>query len=114
MAARRVHPRRNLVVREPQDELRGLERDVELRAVPDAVELDPVGVGEPLLADSAWPPRATAEPVGGTPHDPHGAVDPLGVELVARAQRELDQRSAPSQSATPRMMCAISSAGMCS
>jgi hypothetical protein len=33
-----------LAASEPEDELRGLERDVELRAVADALELDPVGV----------------------------------------------------------------------
>ena len=35
---------------EAQDQLRGLERDVELRAVADAVELDPVGVRQPVVA----------------------------------------------------------------
>ena len=35
---------------EPEDQLRRLQRDVELGAVPDAVELHPVGVGEPVVA----------------------------------------------------------------
>ena len=46
--------------REAQDQLRGLERDVELRAVADVVEHDPVGVRQPVLAVARPPRTATA------------------------------------------------------
>ena len=36
---------------EAKDQLRGLEWDVELRAMADVIELDPVGGGEPVLAE---------------------------------------------------------------
>ena len=62
-------------------------------AVADAVELDPVGVREPLVAKARGGRRPRQEPVAGAPHDAHRAGDGLRVELVvALAQAVLDQR----------------------
>ena len=58
------------------------QRHVELRAVADAVELDPVGVREHrALALGGARPREDA--VGGAPHDPHRARHALGVQRPA-------------------------------
>ena len=71
---------------EPGDQLRRLERDVELRAVADAVELDPVGVAAATRRGSARPPDGQRQhAVGRAPDDPHRAVDPRGVEPPALA-----------------------------
>ena len=51
----------------------GLERDVELRAVADAVELDPVGVRQPVVPVAGGGARPRQQPVRRAPHDPHGA-----------------------------------------
>ena len=75
--------------------------DVELRAVTDAVELHPVGVGQPLGAKARGGRRPRQEPVRGAPHDPHRAGDPLRVERPAGAPRVLDQRRRP-RAAPPR------------
>ena len=88
-----VSPRtaRRLRRREAADQLRGLERDVELRRVADAVELDPVGVGEPLGAVADRRGRPGEELVGRAPHDPDGAGDPLGVEVPVEVLRGVEE-----------------------
>ena len=60
------------LARHAQDELRGLQRDVELRAVTDAVQLDPVGVREPVAAEPrrGRRPRAAAGRPSPTPRGP--------------------------------------------
>jgi hypothetical protein len=72
--------------------LRRLERDVELRAVPDPVELDPVGVRQPLLAEAHRRGGPGQKLVVRAPHDAHRAGDLRRVELVARAQRVVEHR----------------------
>src|SRR4051794_9608172 len=66
-----------------EDQLRGLERDLELRAVPDAVEDDPVRVRQLALE-----PRRGRGPrkqlVLGAPEDPQRAVDRAEGGLRAR------------------------------
>ena len=76
---------------EAEHELCGLERHVELRAVPDAVELDPVGLRQPVRAVARGARGQRQDPVGAAPHDPHGARDLLGLDAPAVAQRERDQ-----------------------
>ena len=99
---------------EAEDQLGRLERDVELRAVADAVELDPVGVRQPVVAEARGRRRPGEDPVVGPPDDPHRAGDPLGVEVQPSRSRELDQRPDVAAVATPRIWWASSSAGMCS
>src|SRR3954447_18298394 len=77
---------------EPEDELGRLERHVELGAVADVVEHDPVGVGEPLGAVARGGGGPGEELVGGAPDDPYGAGHLLGVEVVALAERALHHR----------------------
>ena len=61
--------------------------------MPDAVELDPVGLGETLqVAGGGAGPREDA--VVGAPNDPHRALDPVRVEGPADPMRYLDQREA--------------------
>src|SRR5919197_126869 len=76
---------------EAEDQVCGLERDVELWAVADAVELDPVGVGQPVVAEAGGGRRPGQQPVFRAPHDPHGAGDPLGLDAPALDPRVLDQ-----------------------
>ena len=82
----------------------------------DAVELDPVGVRQPVLAEARGGGRPRQQPVVGPPHDPHRAGDPLGVELASpRATRaSISAQRAPRSRATPSSWWASSSAGMCS
>ena len=96
--------------------LRGLERHVELRAVADAVELDPVGVRQPLVAVARGRrrprqqlgPRCPTRPAPGSRSARRRGASPRGA-------RSVDQRRAPRRSAaTPRIWWASSSAGMCS
>src|SRR3712207_8651146 len=64
-----LFPYTTLFRSEVQDELRGLERHVELRAVADAVELDPVRVRQPVVEEAGggrWPRQ---ELVVRSPHD---------------------------------------------
>src|SRR5215216_1438537 len=77
--------------REAQDELRGLERDVELGAVADALELDPLRPRQPLVAVASRGGGPCEQLVGGAPDDPNGTADPLRVERPALAQRPVDQ-----------------------
>ena len=80
---------------EPGDELRRLERDVELRAVADAVELDPVGVREPVLPETDRRRRPRQQPVVGPPDDPQRARDVRRNERIAVAYRLPDERARP-------------------
>ena len=100
---------------EAQDKLGRLERDLELRAVADAVEQHPVGMREPLAPVAGrrrWPGE---HPVGRPPDDPHGAGDQLGLELSSRpAARARSSRAIRGAAATPSIWSAMSSAGMCS
>ena len=67
-----------LAAREPQDQLCCLHRHIELRAMADSVELDPIRVRQPFaVANSgAWERQ---ELVFGAPYDPDRARDFLGV-----------------------------------
>ena len=97
---------------EADDQLRGLERHVELRAVADAVELDPVGVWQPVVAVAGGRRRPREQPVLGAPDDPDRAVDPRRVEPASRcAGRTRSAAARPAAAAPPsggrpgRRMC---------
>ena len=80
----------------PRISSRRLERDVELRAVADAVELDPVGVREPLGRGSGR--RRTARAAAGPPCPTRPAPGRRSARRRARQpsrQRVLDQRARP-------------------
>src|SRR3954451_21263342 len=66
-----------------EDQLGGLERDLELRAVPHAVEDDPVGVRQ-LAPVARRRVRPGQQLVLGAPDDPHGAGDRPDGPVVAR------------------------------
>ena len=48
-------------------------------SVADAVKLDPIGIGEPVVAVARRRPRPAEQLVVGAPDDSHRALDPLGV-----------------------------------
>jgi hypothetical protein len=77
--------------REPEDELHGLDGGVELWAMSDALELDPIGVREPVVPEARGRRRPWQQPVGRAPDDPHRADDALGVERPACAVRAVDE-----------------------
>jgi SAM-dependent methyltransferase len=77
--------------REPKDQLSRLEWYVELRAVADAVELDPVGLRQQSLITDR-PGRPAQDLVSRAPDEPERACDPLGVEREAVTVGEIQQR----------------------
>jgi hypothetical protein len=83
--------RRSSARREAEDQLCGLDGDIELWAVADALKLDPVGVGQPVVAQSRGGGRPRQQLVVCAPHDPYRAADVLRVERPALAQRVVDQ-----------------------
>ena len=102
-------------LREAEDQLGRLERDVELRAVADAVELDPVGVRQPARRGSARRRDGHSSSRSSVPQTIRtGQV----IFSASRCQpsRARSSTSGPtaSQPCAPRIMCASSSAGMCS
>ncbi len=97
----------------PRIELGGLERDVDLRAVADVVELDPVGVRQ-HRAGSAPPRPATAAACPPCPRR-SGRGSRSRPSVQSDCARELDHRAAPRRSrAAARMISATISGGMCS
>ncbi len=62
--------------------------------MPDALELDPVGMGKPVDSEARRGRRPLQESVARAPHDPHWARDLRRIESVARAERVVDQRAA--------------------
>ena len=65
--------------------------------MPDAFELDPLGVRQPFVAEARGRRRPGEEPVlraprDAAPRDAHRTGDRLGVETPAAAQRALDER----------------------
>jgi hypothetical protein len=71
--------------------LRGLDRDVELRAVGDVVEHDPVSVREPLVGVARGGRRPGQQHVLGPPHDPDRAADRGGVDAPVLASRLVEE-----------------------
>ena len=92
----------------------GLQRHVQLRAVADAVELDPVGVREhrAVALGGARPRR------GCGPRCPRRSAPdtrPARGRAASRGRgRARPARACPAQRAAPRIWCASSSGGMCS
>ena len=68
------------------------------RAVADALELDPIGVREPVLAKAHGGRRPRQEPVLRAPHDPDRARDVLGVEARSPRGAVLDHRARAARS----------------
>ena len=100
--------------REGEDQLGGLGRHVELRAVADAVEHHPVGVRERLVPVALRRDGPRQDPVLRAPDDPDRALDPLGVEPVALDGEVLEQRQRGRAAGRALIWCASRSGGMCS
>ncbi len=71
--------------------MRGLQRDIELRAVADPLEFDPVRVRAPFLAESDRGGGPGKHRVLGAPHDANRARDQFGLEISLFAQSTSDQ-----------------------
>ena len=77
---------------EPENQLGGLDRNVELRGVADSVKHDPVGVREPVAPVAGGGGRPRQQSVFGSPRDPNRTGDSLGVETPAGLQHGVDRR----------------------
>ena len=93
---------------EPQDQLGRLERHVELGAVADAVQLDPVGPRQPVLAEARGGRGPGQQPVLGAPGDPHRAADAARRRAGSRrAARGRSSAATVAARRAPSIWCAI-------
>ena len=73
--------------------------------MPDAVELDPVGLGETLqVAGGGAGPREDA--VVGAPNDPHRALDPVRVEGLSVSRQPSSPSAKPPDGANATTLLA--------
>ena len=94
------------------DEVRGFERDVQLGAMADPLEFDPVGLRQPIVAVAGGGGRPGQQLIVGPPHDAHRQV----IRSASRLQPSTRARSimgpTASHMAAPHIRCTISSGGM--
>ena len=76
-----------------------------------ALQLDPVGVRQPLLAKAKGGGRPREEPVVGAPQDPNGAGDSLGIEIPGRTITVDVVRVRPRDDTKPRVKLTFSLPG---